>query len=249
MPVYVLALVLYQRMLIMSRFNLLIVEDDPSIVAFLRSTLQAAGYVVTICDCVSAALVHVQSQRPDLILLDLGLPDAEGSSLITILRQRSDIPIVVLSARSSEADIVNCLDLGADDYLVKPVGSAELLARVRVALRHSTIMIQRDQIVTIGELVIDLHKGIVLLAGKEVHLTPKEYLLLSELAQARGKVVTQRKLLTIAWGCEFVDYTHYLRVQMGNLRAKLEHVPAEPRYILTEAGVGYRLAEGINHEL
>lgn len=227
----------------MNRASLLVVEDDLSIVRFLLSTLQAAGYAVRVCDCVDAALACIQTQRPELVLLDLGLPDADGMSLLAQLRQYSDMPIVILSARSSEADIVACLDLGADDYLVKPVGSAELLARVRVALRHASVMAQRDQVVSIGELVIDLHKGLVLLAGNEVHLTPKEYVLLSELALAHGKVVTQRRLLTVAWGSEFVDYGHYLRVQMGNLRAKLEQVPAEPRYILTEVGVGYRLAD------
>ncbi|MCI4410849.1 MAG: response regulator [Thiotrichales bacterium] len=227
----------------MTRQRILVVEDDQAIRLFIESALKSAGYLVDSCTTVATACAYMQAQRPALLLLDLGLPDADGRTLITHLRSRSDMPILVLSARSQEGDIVSCLDLGADDYLVKPVGVAELLARVRVALRHALVMAQRDQVVSVGELVIDLHKGLVLLAGVPVHLTPKEYALLSILAQAQGQVITQRKLLAQVWGSEFVDYGHYVRVQMGNLRAKLERVAAEPRYILTEPGVGYRLAE------
>lgn len=227
----------------MAKHRILVVEDDQAIRLFIESALKSAGYLIESCMTVATAWEFMQAHRPDLLLLDLGLPDADGRTLIKQVRSRSDMPVLILSARSQESDIVSCLDLGADDYLVKPVGVAELLARVRVALRHASVMAQRDQVVSVGELVIDLHKGLVFLAGKPVHLTPKEYALLSMLAQAQGQVITQRKLLAQVWGSEFVDYGHYVRVQMGNLRAKLEQVAAEPRYILTEPGVGYRLAD------
>jgi two-component system KDP operon response regulator KdpE len=228
----------------MSRASILVVEDDQPIAFFLQSTLRAAGYIATHCESIACAQASLQASRPDLLLLDLGLPDGNGIDVITSIRQYSDVPILVLSARSNEADIVACLDLGADDYLVKPVGAAELLARVRVALRHAAIMAQRDQLVTVGELSIDLHHSKVRFGDDDIHLTPKEYALLAILAQARGRVITHRKLLAAVWGSEFIDHAHYLRIYMSNLRSKIEHNPADPRYILTEAGVGYRLAEG-----
>jgi two-component system KDP operon response regulator KdpE len=229
----------------MSAARVLIVEDDQPIALFLKSTLQASGYLVSCCSTVIAAQSAIQAQRPDVLLLDLGLPDADGTVLLKTLRKQSDIPIIVLSARSGESEIVACLDLGADDYLVKPIGAAELLARVRVALRHASTMLQRDQVISVGALTIDLHQHKVLLSDQEVHLTPKEFGLLSLLAQARGAVVTQRKLLSEVWGSEYVDYAHYLRIHMSNLRIKIERQPADPAYILTELGVGYRLA---NHD-
>lgn len=227
----------------MALARILIVEDDPSIVVFLQSVLRAADYDVGVCHNIADALARLAIQRPDLLILDLGLPDADGKTLIVALRQHSDIPIMVLSARNSEPEIVACLDVGADDYVVKPVGAATLLARVRVALRHALAMPQRDQIIRLGDLVIDLYKAQVWLSDQEVHLTPKEYALLALLAQAKGRVMTHRKLLAAVWGSEFVDHAHYLRVQMGNLRSKIERIPAEPRYLLTEVGVGYRLAD------
>jgi len=229
----------------MNNARVLVVEDDQPIALFLMSTLQARGYLVSCCSTVAAAQQAIQAQRPDVLLLDLGLPDADGTILLKSLRAHSDIPIIVLSARSSENEIVACLDLGADDYLIKPIGAAELLARVRVALRHASTMLQRDQVINVGALTIDLQQHKVFVSDREVHLTPKEFGLLSLLAQARGAVVTQRKLLSEVWGSEFVDYAHYLRIHMSNLRIKIEQQPADPMYILTELGVGYRLA---NHD-
>jgi two-component system KDP operon response regulator KdpE len=223
------------------RSQVLIIEDDPHIIAFLQSTLQTARYQVDTANRLETAIRKLDDYRPALILLDLGLPDGNGDDLLKQLRQFSDVPVLILSARSQENDIVGCLDAGADDYLVKPIGASELLARVRVALRHSAVMSQRDQIIQSDALTIDLYQRKVLLNQTEIHLPPKEYELLAMLAQAQGKVVTHRKLLAEVWGAEFVDHTHYLRIHMGKLRAKIETNPTEPQYILTEPSVGYRL--------
>lgn len=228
-------------MISQEKSNILIVEDDAHIVAFLRSALQTARYYVDTADSVAQAIERVTLYRPALVLLDLGLPDGDGSDFLRQLREFSDLPVLVLSARSQEADIVYCLDVGADDYLVKPIGVSELLARVRVALRHSAVMPQRDQVLHLDDLTIDLYQRRVLLAQQEIHLTPKEYDLLALLVQANGKVVTHRRLLADVWGAEFVDHTHYLRIHMGKLRSKIEQNAAEPKFIMTEPSVGYRL--------
>lgn len=221
--------------------KILLVEDDSHIVHFLRSALQAAGYSIAVSDSMALALERLIDYRPALVLLDLGLTDGDGKLFLHQLRSMSDIPVLILSARNSEEEIVACLDKGADDYLTKPIGVPELLARVRVALRHASVIPQSDSILVIEHLEIDLFQRRVLLNKQEVHLTPKEYELLALLARAKGKVVTHRRLLSEAWGAEFVDHTHYLRIHMGNLRAKIEQNPAEPRFIITEPGVGYRL--------
>lgn len=221
--------------------KILIVEDDPHIVHFLRSALQAAHYAIDVADSIAQALERCTDYRSALVVLDLGLPDGDGKIFLKTLRSVSDIPVLILSARNSEDEIVSCLDIGADDYCVKPVGVPELLARVRVALRHASVMQQRDNVIQVDDLVIDLFQRRVSLRQQELHLTPKEYDLLALLAQANGKVVTHRRLLSAVWGAEFVDHTHYLRIYMGNLRAKIEQNPASPRFVVTEPGVGYRL--------
>lgn len=222
--------------------TLLVIEDDPSIAHILQSTLSLAHYRVIHASTAQAGLEKYEREAVDLVLLDLGLPDKDGKQVIQQIRTTALTPIVVLSARSRESDIVACLDLGADDYVVKPVGAAQLLARIRVALRHVTTKEASSVLVQTAELSIDLSAHVVRLSEHEVHLTPKEFGLLALLAQAAGKVVTHRKLLSEVWGSEYVDHSHYLRIHMGNLRAKLERDPSQPRFILTEPAVGYRLA-------
>ena len=223
----------------------LLVEDEEPIRRFLSATLAARG-----CDVISAATGReagelAGSRLPDVILLDLGLPDADGLDLITTIRSWSNVPILVLTARGMERDKVAALDRGADDYITKPFSIHELLARVRVALRHA------DQakgtpaapVVTVGHLVIDLARHVVTSRGIRVHLTPIEYRLLALLARNAGKVCTHRQVLETVWGPAFVEQPHYLRIYMRQLRRKLEETPDRPRYLLTETGIGYRLAE------
>lgn len=224
------------------RTGILIVEDDREISRFLTVSLGAAGYVPTVAADLASARSTFHEVRPTLLILDLGLPDGDGKTWIRELRQRSDVPILVLSARESEAEKVVCLDCGADDYLAKPFGVDELLARVRAALRRAAMMRLRDHIYELDGLRIDLHNGTATLCGEALKLTPIEFKLLMSLAQHPGKVLTHRQLLTEVWGPEFIDETHYLRIHMGRLRAKIETTPAEPRFLLTETGIGYRIA-------
>jgi two-component system KDP operon response regulator KdpE len=222
---------------------ILVIEDDPQIRRFLRATLTDNGYHYL--DAVNAqdGLRQVGLQHPDLIILDLGLPDMDGLEVTRRLREWTTTPIVVLSARNQERDKVDALDAGADDYLTKPFGTAELLARIRVALRHAIQAAQGtdDPLFTTGELRVDLAHRQIFIGDKEVHLTPIEYKLLLVLVQYAGKVVTRKQLLHDVWGPSYVDEMHYLRVYMGQLRHKLEADPTRPRYLITEAGVGYRL--------
>ncbi len=222
----------------------IIVEDDPQIRRFLRTTLPNHGYRLYEATTGAEGLREAETQKPDIIILDLGLPDLDGLEVIRRLREWTAVPIVVLSARGQEHDKVMALDAGADDYVSKPFGIAELLARMRVALRHAARTAERsDEVsITVGELHIDLAHRRVMLAGNEVHLTPIEYRLLAALAKHAGKVLTQRQLLTEVWGPPYADQAHYLRVYMAQLRRKLEADPTRPKYLLTEAGVGYRLA-------
>lgn len=224
------------------RINILIVEDDREISRFLTVSLGAAGYAPIVAGDLALARSTFHEMRPALLILDLGLPDGDGKTWIRELRQRSDVPILVLSARESEAEKVVCLDCGADDYLAKPFGVDELLARVRAALRRAAMMRLRDQMYELDGLRIDLHNGTATLHGATLKLTPIEFKLLMSLAQHPGKVLTHRQLLAQVWGPEFVDETHYLRIHMGRLRAKIETAPAEPRFLLTETGIGYRIA-------
>jgi two-component system KDP operon response regulator KdpE len=219
----------------------LIVDDEPAIRRFLRASLVAHDYRVSEAITAQEALTRAFDERPDIVLLDLGLPDRDGLVVIRELRQFSPVPIVVLSARHAEKDKVRALDEGADDYLAKPFGVEELLARVRVALRHVMRPPNGAMRLAGDDLEIDLERWQVRLAGIEVHLTPIEFKLLAALGRSAGKVVTHRQLLQQVWGEEYREEAHYLRVYVGQLRRKIEADPARPRHLRTEPGVGYRL--------
>jgi len=221
----------------------LVIEDEPQIRRFLRATLSAYGYRFVEAATAQEGLMHAATRQPEIIILDLGLPDLDGLELTRRLREWATMPIIVLSARGQESDKVAALDAGADDYLTKPFGVGELLARMRVALRHAAHLTQepREPVFTVGELRVDLGHRHVYVANQEVHLTPIEYKLLTVLVRYAGRVVTQRQLLQEVWGPHQTSTTHYVRVYMGQLRHKLEANPARPRYLVTEPGVGYRL--------
>ncbi len=221
----------------------IIIEDDPQIRRFLRTTLPHHGYRLFEATTGAEGLKEAETRQPDIIILDLGLPDLDGLEVIRHLREWTGVPIIILSARGQERDKVAALDAGADDYVSKPFGIAELLARMRVAMRHAARTTEKteDSAFTTGDLHIDLAHRRVLVAGDEVHLTPIEYRLLATLAKHAGKVLTQHQLLTEVWGPPYVDQAHYLRVYMAQLRRKIEADPARPKYLLTEQGVGYRL--------
>jgi two-component system KDP operon response regulator KdpE len=225
----------------------LVIEDDAAMRRFLRASLGAAGYRVAEAETGDAALKAAPIQPPNVVLLDLSLPDMDGLEVIRNLRTWSQVPIVVVSARGREKDKVAALDAGADDYLTKPFGVPELLARIRVAERHAARIAaggtaEASEFV-VGGLKVDLAARRVFVADKEVHLTPLEYRLLATLVHNAGKVLTHRFLLEEVWGPPYVEEMHYLRVYMANLRHKLETDPARPRYLLTEQGVGYRLVD------
>jgi two-component system, OmpR family, KDP operon response regulator KdpE len=224
--------------------RVLIVEDDRSIRKFLRISLESHGFHVIETESVQSGLRQVLSQPPDVMILDLGLPDGDGLDLITRIREWSSLPMIVLSARERELDKIQALDLGANDYLTKPFGIGELLARIRVVLRQKSISsVTEAPVFRTGELIVDLSRRTVTVKGKSVHLTPTEYRLLSVLVQHAGKVVTQRQLLKEVWGPDAVHENQYLRVYMGTLRAKIETDASRPQYLITEAGVGYRLVD------
>ncbi|HVN75830.1 MAG TPA: response regulator [Thermoanaerobaculaceae bacterium] len=221
----------------------LIVDDETPIRRFLRLSLAGEGYRVAEAGTAAAALELIASQRPDVVLLDLGLPDRDGLELTKEVREWSPVPIVVLSARGKEADKVSALEAGADDYVTKPFGVGELIARLKVALRHASSAgaQEGEAVFTAGELRVDLARRQVFIAGREVRLTPIEYRLLAALVKHAGKVLTHRQLLHEVWGPEYGDENHYVRVYVAQLRRKLEADPARPRYLRTEPGVGYRL--------
>lgn len=219
----------------------LVVEDEPQMRRFLRLSLTNAGYQVIEAQTGADGLARAAERAPDVVLLDLGLPDQDGLSVTARLREWSKAPIIVLSARGREEDKVAALDQGADDYLTKPFGVGELLARVRVALRHAATATSGTSEFTAGELKVDFARRQVFVGKDEIHLTPIEYKLLVMLAQNSGRVVTHRQLLREVWGPNSVEHTHYLRVYMGQLRHKLEKNPSRPEYLVTEPGVGYRL--------
>lgn len=221
---------------------ILIVEDDAEIAQFLQSSLKLNGYTVQCMNTIETAKQHLVSYKPMLTILDLSLPDGDGSNLIPHIRANSDLPIIVLSAKHLETEKVKCFDLGADDYLAKPFGVQELLARIRVSLKRSSMMTLRDHVYEVDDLSIDIANQSIKLKSLPLHLTPIEFKLLLELAQKPGKAFSHRHLLSAVWGSEFVDDIHYLRIHMGRLRARIEKNPATPRYILTEPGIGYRLA-------
>jgi two-component system KDP operon response regulator KdpE len=206
--------------------------------------LEAEGYRVHEADTLARGLIEAGTRKPDVIVLDLGLPDGDGVTLVRDVRGWSSVPIIVLSARIDESDKVTALDAGADDYLVKPFGVAELLARVRASLRRRAQGAGESPIVHFGEVSVDLTKRRVTQDGADVHLTQIEFRLLATLLAHPGKVLTHRQLLRDVWGPSHVEHNHYLRIYMGHLRQKLEADPAQPRYLLTETGVGYRFAGG-----
>lgn len=219
------------------------VEDEPQVMRFLRASLPSQGYRLVEATSGEQALVEAASWSPDLVLLDLGLPDMDGVDVARRLREWSKAPIIVLSARGQEKDKIQALDAGADDYLTKPFGVGELLARMRVALRNAarSAAAGGEPVFETGELRVDLGARRVFVASQEVRLTRTEYRLLATLVQNAGKVMTHRQLLREVWGPGSVDQSHYVRLYMAQLRHKLEQDPARPRYLLTETGVGYRL--------
>jgi len=221
----------------------LVIEDERPLRSYLRTTLQAHGYRVAEAPTAAEGRALAVDAAPDVILLDLGLPDGDGLDLARELREWSRIPIIVVSARGKEEDKVLALDLGVDDYLTKPFGSGELLARIRVALRHAADATQSapTQVVTVGELQVDFAARTVTLGGAEVHLSRNEYALLTHLARHAGRVLTHRQLLQEVWGDAPAAQSTYVRVCIAGLRKKLEADPARPRLLMTEPGVGYRL--------
>ena len=224
--------------------RVLVVEDDREIRTMMQSSLGVEGFQVATAVSVREAKALLHNQLPDVLVLDLGLPDGDGIELVHEVRKRYPLPILVVSARHQESQKIQLLDAGADDYLTKPFSVGELLARIRVALRHRGTAI--SPALTVHELDglrIDLNLRLVQLNGAPLHLTPTEFKLLARLVRSAGRVVTHRQLLADVWGPDFSDRTHYLRLYMGQLRAKIEREPAEPRHLLTEAGVGYRLAD------
>ena len=226
--------------------RVLVVDDEPQIQSLLRIALGSAGYDILAALTGREAIRLAASAAPDAVILDLGLPDMDGKDVLRDIRAFSKVPIIVLSARDREAEKVAALDLGADDYVEKPFGMSELLARLRAAARHAARAAGQAMRLEIGDLVIDLDKRLVLRAGVQVRLTPKEYDLLAVLARNSGRVVTHRQILTAIWGPAHHDDTQYLRVFIGQLRAKIEPDPNQPTLIRTEPGAGYRFAEADN---
>ena len=220
--------------------TILIVEDEQAIRRFVRTALESEGFRVCEADGVQRGLLEAATRKPDLVVLDLGLPDGDGQDFIRDLRRWSPIPVIVLSARVEETDKIQALDAGADDYLSKPFGIGELQARLRVALRRNAGMQQSDPLVSFSDIQVDLANRRIMRAGEELHLTPIEFRLLAVLLNNHGKVLTQRQLLSQVWGPNAVEHSHYLRIYMGHLRQKLEADPARPRHLLTETGIGYR---------
>jgi two-component system KDP operon response regulator KdpE len=223
---------------------ILVIEDETAMRKFLRVSLEASGYRWAEAATAREGLAQAASRLPDLVLLDLGLPDEDGLTVTARLREWATMPILVISARGQEEDKVRALDAGADDYLTKPFGVNELLARIRVALRHARgTAAAAAPIVEIGALKLDLDRRQVFVSGKEIHLTPIEYKLLALFAKHAGKVLTHRQILKEVWGPNQSEHTHYVRVHLAELRKKIEANPARPVFIVTEPGVGYRLRD------
>jgi len=221
--------------------KVLVIEDEKQIRRFVRVAVEEEGCQVAEAETMAGGLVEAGTRQPDLIVLDLGLPDGNGIELIRDVRGWSDVPILILSARSQEEDKIAALDAGADDYLTKPFGVGELRARVRALLRRRARSGESaSPLVAFGQVAVDLSRRVVTRAGAPVHLTPIEYRLLSTLLGQPGKVLTQRNLLREIWGPSYIESSHYLRVYVGHLRQKLEDDPTQPQHFLTETGVGYR---------
>jgi two-component system KDP operon response regulator KdpE len=224
--------------------TIIVIEDEAQIRRFLRTALTSEGYHIIEAENGTQGLTEAATRKPDMIILDLGLPDMDGVEVVKGIRAWSSMPVLILSARSQESDKISALDAGADDYLVKPFGVGELLARIRVALRHASPMAADDTegIFAVADLSVDMIHRKVAVDGSEVHLTPIEYRLLTLLVKHAGKVLTHQFMLKEVWGPNYVERAHYLRIYMGNLRHKLEKDPARPHFLLTEVGVGYRFA-------
>jgi two-component system KDP operon response regulator KdpE len=223
----------------------LVVEDEPQMRKFIRASLASRGYRILEAERASEVIMLITSHNPDLVLLDLGLPDGDGIELTRQVREWSRVPIIVISARGREDDKVAALDAGADDYLTKPFAVNELLARMRVAQRHAnapTTAVE-SQVFEFGELRVDVARREITLSGQAVHLTPIEYKLLHLFARHAGKVLTHRQILKEVWGPGYATQTHYVRVQMAELRKKIEVDPSRPKLLVTEPGVGYRLRD------
>jgi len=221
--------------------RILVVEDEADIRRFVRLALESEGHEVHEAADLKRGLIEAGTRRPDLLVLDLGLPDGDGIDLIRDLRGWSTAPVIVLSARSAETHKIEALDAGADDYLVKPFGAGELLARVRAQLRrHQQRSAEGDTVIRFGDIQLDLARRTAARGGEALHLTPIEYRLLTHLATQPDRVVTHRQLLKVVWGPGHAEDTHYVRVHMANLRKKVEREPSMPEHLLTEAGVGYR---------
>lgn len=220
--------------------NVLIIEDEHAIRRFLRSALEGDGLRVHEADTLQRGLLEAATRKPDLVILDLGLPDGDGIEFIRDFRQWSQVPVIVLSARAEETDKITALDAGADDYLSKPFGIGELQARLRVALRRHGSQEQNQPLFSFSEIQVDIANRRIQRGEEEIHLTPIEFRLLAVLLNNHGKVLTQRQLLSQVWGPNAVEHSHYLRIYMGHLRQKLEVDPARPKHLLTETGIGYR---------
>lgn len=221
---------------------IIVIEDDPAIRKFLRTSLSTQDFSVFEAETGKQGIIEAGMRKPDLMILDLGLPDMDGVDVIKAVRAWSGMPIIVLSARNHEQHKIDALDIGADDYLTKPFGFGELLARIRVALRHANRASESPQgeLFSTDKLSIDLLNRIVSLDGQEVRLTPIQFRLLSVLVKHAGKVMTHQQILREVWGPSYQENAHYLRIYMSQLRQKLEQDPTQPRYLLTESGVGYR---------
>lgn len=219
--------------------RILVIDDEPPIRKLLRVSLDAHGFCVDEADTGLDGLSKTATAKPELVILDLGLPDIDGKEVVRRIREWSQVPIIVLTAHDQEQEKIEALDAGADDYVTKPFSVGELLARIRVSLRRVS-SVDQEPVITCGDLVLDMPQRRVTVAGVEVKLTPTEYDILRVLAQHRGKVLTHRQLLKVVWGDAYED-THYTRTYVGQLRRKIEADPTQPQYIITESGVGYRL--------
>jgi two-component system KDP operon response regulator KdpE len=224
--------------------RVLVVDDELAILRFLKPALEANDYEMVSSGTVAEALRRIAADAPDIVLLDLGLPDGDGKQVIQRAREWSDLPIIVLSAREREAEKIEALDLGADDYVNKPFQVGELMARMRTALRHRMLRHAQTPLLRVGAVEIDAVRHRVTRAGAEIKLTPKEFELLSFLARHAGRVLTHKQILTAVWGPAHTEDTQYLRVYVGQLRQKIEDKPDDPQIVLTEPGIGYRVAEG-----
>ena len=226
-----------------AKTRILVVDDEAAILRFLKPALDANGYEMTSAGTIAEALKRIASESPDMVLLDLGLPDGDGKDVIRRAREWSEVPIIVLSAREREAEKIEALDLGADDYVNKPFQVGELMARMRTALRHRMQQKAEIPVLQVGGVEVDAIRHRVMRGGLEIKLTPKEFELLSFLARHAGRVITHKQILTAVWGPAHTEETQYLRVYIGQLRQKIEEHPDDPRLVLTEPGIGYRIAD------